>query len=358
MVYLYVNLFEIGKNLFNTNLFIIMGVDLKDIILRENRKLGDFQGRTIAIDAYNSLYQFISIIRQPDGTPLTDSNGVVTSHLAGLLYRTANLVEAGIKPVYVFDGKPSPLKMTTLENRGAVRNKAAEEWKKALEEGDIEKARTKAMESSRLTADMVDEAKALLDALGIPFIQAPSEGEAQASHMVKKGDVYAVGSQDFDVLLFNAPVLIRNLTITGKRKMPGKKVYVNVEPEEIRTENVLKNLGITVEQLVDIGILVGTDFNEGIKGIGPKKALKLIKEHKNLENVLRNTGWEIRDYEDVRKIFLEPRVTNDYKIEWGSIDENVVKEFLCILHDFSEDRVENALKKFQIKSQKSLEEWF
>ncbi len=339
-----------------------MGVDLGGIVPKENRKLTDFQSKIIAIDAYNALYQFISIIRQPDGTPLTDSNDRVTSHLTGLLYRTANLIEAGIKLVYVFDGKPSPLKMTTIEGRSNIRNKAAEEWKKALEEGDIEKARTKAMQSSRLTPEMVDESKHLLNALGVPFIQAPSEGEAQAGYMVKKGDVYAVGSQDFDVLLFNAPVLIRNLTVTGRRKLPRKNVYVNVEPEEIRTENVLKHLGVTVEQLVDIGILVGTDFNEGVKGIGPKKALKLINEHKNLENVLRNIGGEIRDYDEVRKIFLEPRVTDYYKIEWKNIDENAVKEFLCTAHDFSGDRVENALKKFQAakenRRQKSLEEWF
>ncbi|MBA3043933.1 flap endonuclease-1 [archaeon] len=335
-----------------------MGVDLGGIILKENRKLTDFHGKIIAIDAYNALYQFISIIRQPDGTPLTDSNDRVTSHLTGLLYRTANLVEAGIKLVYVFDGKPSPLKMTTVEGRSIIRNKAAEEWKKALEEGDIEKARTKAMQSSRLTPGMVDESKHLLDMLGVPFVQAPSEGEAQAGYMAKKGEVYAVGSQDFDVLLFNAPVLIRNLTVTGKRKMPGRKVYVNVEREEIRTENVLKHLDVTIEQFVDIGILVGTDFNEGIKGVGPKTALKLIKEHKNLENVLRNIGEEIRDYDEVRKIFLEPKVTDYYKIEWKNADENRVKEFLCEMHDFSVSRVENALKKFQIKTQKSLEEWF
>ena len=335
-----------------------MGVDLGGIILKENRKLTDFNGRTIAIDAYNALYQFISIIRQPDGTPLTDSNGNITSHLTGLLYRTANLVETGIKLVYVFDGKPSPLKMTTVEGRSIIRNKAAEEWKKALEEGDIEKARTKAMQSSRLTPGMVDESKHLLDMLGVPFVQAPSEGEAQASCMAKKGEVYGVGSQDFDVLLFNAPWLIRNLTVTGRRKMPKKKVYVNVEPEEIRTENVLKHLDVTIEQFVDIGILVGTDFNEGIKGIGAKTALKLIKEHNDLENVLGNIGEEIRDYDEVRKIFLEPRVTDDYEIEWKNADENRVKEFLCEMHDFSVSRVENALKKFQIKTQKSLEEWF
>ncbi|MBU2565305.1 MAG: flap endonuclease-1 [Candidatus Thermoplasmatota archaeon] len=335
-----------------------MGVDLGDVVLKEKRKLGDFKGRIIAIDAYNALYQFISIIRQPDGTPLTDSNDRVTSHLTGLLYRTANLVEAGIKLVYVFDGKPSPLKMTTVEGRSNIRNKAAEEWKKALEEGDIEKARTKAMQSSRLTPGMVDESIQLLDMLGVPFVQAPSEGEAQAGYMAKKGEVYAVGSQDFDVLLFNAPWLIRNLTVTGRRKLPRKNVYVNVEPEEIRTENVLKHLDVTIEQFVDIGILVGTDFNEGIKGVGPKTALKLIKEHKNLENVLRNIGEEIRDYDEVRKIFLEPRVTDDYEIEWKNADENRVKEFLCEMHDFSVSRVENALKKFQIKTQKSLEEWF
>lgn len=338
-----------------------MGVDLGDIILKENRKLTDFQGKIIAIDAYNALYQFISIIRQPDGTPLKDAYGRITSHLSGLFYRTANLAEIGIKVVYVFDGVPHKLKLQTLEGRADIREKAAVEWKEALERGDIETARTKAMQSSKLTKEMVEEAKKLLEFLGVPYINAPSEGEAQASYMALNKDVHCTASQDFDSLLFGTPVLVRNLAITGKRKLPKKNIYVDVGIEEISAENVLHSLEITKEQLIAIGILVGTDYNSGIKGIGPKKALKLIKKHGNLENVLKAIGEKIEHYDEIRNIFMSPEVTNNYKLQWYEINGGKVKEFLCKEYSFSEERVENALKKLQVpkeeKMQKSLEEW-
>lgn len=339
-----------------------MGVNIGEIVPKQPVTLERFKNKIIAIDAYNALYQFLSIIRQPDGTPLKDAYGRITSHLSGLFYRTSNLVEYGIKPVYVFDGIPHKLKIQALEGRADLRAKAAIEWKEALERGDLEIARIKAMQSSRLTKEEVEDSKKLLSALGIPFIQAPSDGEAQASWLAKKGEVYAAASQDFDSLLFGTPRLVRNLTITGKRKLPRKNVYISIEPEEIDTEALLENLGLTKEQLVDIGILVGTDFNLGIKGIGPKKALKLIKEHGRLEKVLTALGEKIEHYKEIRKIFLKPKITNEYKLSWREVDEAKVKEFLCEEHNFSVERVENALKKFkisrEIEAQKSIEEWF
>lgn len=339
-----------------------MGVNISDIVPSKKKVLKDFSGKIIAIDAYNTLYQFLSIIRQPDGTPLKDSKDRITSHLTGLLYRNANLLEVGIKPIFVFDGEPHTLKKRTIEGRRFIREKAKEEWKIALKEGDIERARTKAQQSSRLTEEMINDSKTLLSYLGIPYVQAKGEGEAQASYMALKGDVWAAGSQDFDSLLFGAPLLIRNITITGKRKLPRKQVYIKIEPEIIALEETLSLLNITREQLVDICILAGTDFNEGIRGVGPKTALKLIKKHKTLEEVMKIKGWRIADYDEIRSIFLEPDKIDDYDLSWKDVNAQEAKKFLCDEHDFSEDRVEKALKKMieakKANKQKSLDRWF
>ncbi len=339
-----------------------MGVDISDIIQAREIKFTDLKGKVVAIDAYNSLYQFLSIIRQPDGTPLRDSQGQVTSHLSGLLYRTTNYVAEGIKPVYVFDGKPPDLKMRTVKERIEIRNRAMEEWEELKKKGEVEEARIKAQQASHLTPEMVENSKKLLDYMGIPWVQAPSEGEAQASYMAKKGDAYSTASQDFDSLLFGSPTLIRNMAITGKRKLPRKRVYVNIKPEMINLNENLKNLEITREQLIDIGILVGTDFNNGIKGIGPKTALKLIKKYKNIETVMKEKNIKIENLGEIRKIFLSPPVTDDYILEWKNPNDEKIIEFLCEEHDFSKERVENAIKKMKefkkYREQRSLDSWF
>ncbi|MDD4307354.1 MAG: flap endonuclease-1, partial [Thermoplasmata archaeon] len=255
-----------------------MGIDLSDIVEPRPAALKDFKGRAVAIDGYNALYQFLSSIRQADGTPLMDSKGRITSHLSGTFQRTANLLEQGIRPVYVFDGAPNPMKAQTLRERRQRKEKAQAEWDEALEAGDMEVARMKAQQTSRLTKDMAQQAKDLLEYMGVPCVDAPQDGEAQASYMAAKGDVFAAASQDYDSLLFGAPVLVRNMTLSGRRKMPRRNVYVDVVPETLKLSEVLGALGITREQLVDIGVLMGTDFNDGVRGIGPKKGLKLIAE--------------------------------------------------------------------------------
>lgn len=325
----------------------IMGVALRKLVDSEKVSLKDFNNKKIAIDGNNTLYQFLSIIRQRDGTPLKDSEGRVTSHLAGLLYRTANMVEMGIKPVYVFDGEPHPLKKQTLLKRREIKEEAKTEWEEALKIGDIERARMKAQQTSRLTSEMIQQSKDLLDALGIPFIQAPGEGESQASKMVIDGEVDMVASQDFDCLLFGAPLLLRNLAITGKRKLPRKKVWVEIKPERIFLSKMLQSNGISREQLVDIAILIGTDFNKGIKGIGPKTALKLIKDNGKIERLVEKEKIpEPSNYEEIREIFLHPKIIDEYEIKWKKADEKATKMLLCDEHQFSEKRVEKALEKF------------
>ena len=339
-----------------------MGVDIGSLFRWEKITFEDLRDKTIAIDAHNVLYQFLSSIRQRDGTPLKNSKGEITSHLSGLFHRTANMVEAKIRPVYIFDGKPHPLKAKTLEDRRKRKEQAEKEWKKAIEAGDLAKARVKAQQTSRLTDEMINQSKELLKALGIPFIQAPSEGETQASYMVKKDDAYAVGSQDYDCLLVGSPVLVRNLTSSGKRKLPGKEAYTNVYPRQIRLNPNLKTLEIKHEQLVDMAILIGTDFNDGIKGIGPKKSLKLIKENNNIENILSKHDFEnppsSNEIKEIRKIFLKPNVTDDYNIEWNIPDEKKAISILCDNHHFSKDRVKPVLQKYlsieKIVGQKNL----
>jgi flap endonuclease-1 len=339
-----------------------MGVDIGDLFKSEKISFKDLHDRVIVIDAYNVLHQFLATIRQRDGTPLKNSRGEITSHLTGILHRSANLVEARIRPVYAFDGKPHPLKAKTLEDRQKRKELAEKEWKEALEAGDLKKARTKAQQTSRVTDEILKQSKELLDALGIPHIQAPSEGEAQASYMVKKGDAFAVGSQDYDCLLVGSPVLVRNLTSSQRRKLPGKEAYSKVYPNQIRLKPNLKTLGVTQKQLVDMGILIGTDYNDGIKGIGPKKSLNLIKKNGNVENVLATIGSEeaptFDEIKEIRKIFLKPDVTDDYKLEWPGTDNERVIKILCDKHQFSLERVEPVLAKFssieQMMKQKTL----
>jgi flap endonuclease-1 len=334
-----------------------MGINLSEIVKKQSISFPSLSNKSIAIDAHNALYQFLSIIRQPDGTPLKDSKDRITSHLAGLLYRTSNLVEVGIKPIYVFDGAPPPFKVKTLEGRRAIKEKATFEWKKAIEAGDLELARMKAQQTSRLSKQMIEDSKKLLDALGLPWVQAPSEGEAQASWMASQSKVYACASQDFDSLLFGSPLLVRNLAITGKRKLPKRKVWVNVQPELVDLEQTLKILGISKEQLVDVAILMGTDFNEGIKGIGPKGGVKLLKQWGSLEKVWAELRKEkklsipeeiISNYQQIREIFLRPEVISPPKLIWRRVDKEKVEKLLCDEHQFSVSRVDNALKKYEI----------
>lgn len=328
-----------------------MGVKFKDIVEVQKIELNYLEGKTIAIDAANSIYQFLSGIRQKDGNPLRDNNGRITSHLSGLFYRTTAMVDKGIKPVYVFDGKSSHLKGDTIKERIKTRNEASEKWKNALEKGDMEEARKYAIRSSRMSPEVVESSKKLLDLMGIPYIQSYGEGEAQASYMVQKGDAWAVASQDYDCLLFGATRIVRNLTISGGLS----------DIEILKLEDVLNTLEISREQLIDVALMVGTDFNQGIKGIGAKRGLKLIKSNDNLENSLNSLEKTLDlDIDLLRSIFLEYDVCDDYDLKWKKADINGLVDFMCGEHDFSEERVRNTSKKLKKLdgSQKSLESWF
>jgi flap endonuclease-1 len=340
-----------------------LGVNLTPIMIKKVLGLRDLKGRSLAVDANNYLYQFLSLIRTPDGTPLTDSHGNVTSHLAGLLYRSSRLIyEFNIELIFVFDGKPPALKEQEIKKRQAQRTKAFHEWQEALRTRDYPRAFSKAVTSSRLTSSMVEDAKTLLTLLGIPYVQAPSEGEAQAAFMAKEGDVWGASSKDYDSLLFGAPRLLRFLTIHGQEYLPSKGVGRPLEPELITLVQLLSHLKLTRAQLVDLAILVGTDFNQGAAGIGPKTALKLISQYGRIEKLPTALKQEIPpQYEAVRDIYLRPKTTTQYSVNYGRLEEDQLFDFLCNKRDFAPERVETAVQRmrevYKRKSQTGLENW-
>ncbi|MFH1784944.1 MAG: flap endonuclease-1 [Candidatus Micrarchaeota archaeon] len=345
-----------------------MGVDLGDLSVKHPISLDSLSGKAIAIDAYNMLYQFLASIRQEDGMPLMDFKGNVTAHLSGLFYRTCKLMENGIKPIYVFDGKPNVMKGKVQAQRSEIKKKAEEKWKEALEHGRYQDAKKYAQATSKLTKEMVAESKILLQGMGVPFVQASSDGEAQASMMVEKGIAYATASQDYDALLFGSNRLVRNLSITGRRKVPRQDRYILVEPEMIELKETLASLGIGRDGLIFIGILLGTDFNDGVKRVGPKTALKIVKENKTLDSIVDyvkqkyDYQFEV-DAEDVFNIFLDPPYVQADNLKWNKLNTDALTKLLVDQHDFSKDRVGNTLTNLQKimderSAQSKLDEWF
>jgi flap endonuclease-1 len=324
-----------------------MGVLLTPIIVKETLTLDDLHGKRLAVDANGELYQFLALIRLRDGSPLRDSKGRITSHLSGLFYRTTRLMaDYRLELIFVFDGKPPALKVEEIARRRTIKERYETEHAQAVAAGDLAKAYSKATMTSRLTREMAGEARELLRLMGLPVIQAPSEGEAQASHIAARGDVWAAASKDYDCLLFGAPRLLRFLTISGKEFLPSNGTFRPIVPELIDVDVLLKHYDITREQLVDLAILVGTDFCDGIKGIGPKKALKLVKEFGSIDEM----PAEIRDavgpvVVEIRRIFLEPEVTGDYQTQFAEPDWDGIIHFLCDEREFSRERVTAALKR-------------
>ncbi|MCX6800589.1 MAG: flap endonuclease-1 [Candidatus Diapherotrites archaeon] len=343
-----------------------MGVNLSDLAEKKEISLDFLAGKRVGIDSYNMLYQFLASIRGADGLPLADSHGNTTSHLAGLFYRTINLIEKEIQPIYIFDGKPPELKRETLRKRRAVRTDAEEKSSTALKEGNLEEARKMGSRALKMTPEMVEEAKQLLRLMGIPVIESPQEGEAQASVMASKGQLFGVASQDFDCLLFGANNLFRNVGITGKRKVAGKNFYVEIRPQHIELNNVLKQLRIDRRKLIWLGILIGTDFNEKFPKIGPKTALKLVQQHNSFEEIISAAKFEPEfDYKEIENVFMNPssREVDAKEFEIKKPDKEKLVDFLVAKHDFSAERIGNALDRIisareEKEKQKSINQWF
>ncbi|MBU0907846.1 MAG: flap endonuclease-1 [Nanoarchaeota archaeon] len=321
-----------------------MGLQIGELISRREITFEELKDKVVAVDAYNAIYQFLSSIRQPDGTPLMDNKKRITSHLSGLFYRNVALLSEGIKLVYVFDGEYNILKNRTHEIRQEAKIMSADKYEKAKEEEDVEAMGRYARGFVKLEPRMVEESKELLEAMGIEVVQAPGEGEMQAAHLVKDGEAFAVASQDYDALVVGGRKLIQNLTLARKRKTVSG--YVEIRPEVIEYERVLNELGIDADQFICLAILVGTDFNPGgIRGIGPKKALALVKQRKYPVEIFRDVEHQLEfNWQDVFEIFKRPNV-HDFKIKFPKLNEDKIISILVGEHDFSEERVVKNLDK-------------
>mgnify|MGYP001137404536 CR=1 FL=1 len=340
-----------------------MGVAIGSILKRKTIPLESLRGKILAVDANNLLYQFLALVRTPKGIPLRDKRGNVTSHLVGLMFRSSHLMnDYGIPLAFVFDGRPPPSKEAEIQKRRKIREKAYEEYEKAVSTGDYQKAFSKAVMTARLSKNLVNDAKRLLSLLGIPYIQAQSEAEAQAAYMARVGHVWACNSRDYDSILFGAPRLVRYVTISGKEFLPAKDVSRPLIPELITLSEVLSQLHVTQEQLIDIAILIGTDFNRGVRGIGPKRGLDLITRYKSIENLPEEIKVKVSvNYENVRKIYLNPPITHEYNIEYSGLQESALYDFLCNERNFSKqsvDTVVGRMKRFYSSlTQSDLAKW-
>ena len=348
-----------------------MGTKINELV-KETKRVITFENlhnRKIAIDAFNTIYQFLAIIRQRDGTPLKDYGGNVTSHLSGLFYRTINFIEHGIKPIYVFDGIPSELKLETIRERREIKEKAKEKMIKAQEAEDFKEARKYAQQTSKLTSDMLDESKKLIRYMGVPVVQASSEGESQSAYLVEKGDAWAIASQDYDTLLFGGQRLLRNFAVSRSKKVKDTRITLDIE--YVSLPKLLEKLRISREQLVEMGILIGVDFYPGIKGIGQHTALDLIRKHESIENMVKNKvsvgkkeiNIDTETIYKIKEIFLNPDVNKDYpKLTWDKINYDKLEELLIENHNFSKQRVEGALERLKkidsSKVQVSLDSFF
>lgn len=344
-----------------------MGLNIKDIIPRKEIAISDLKDKLVFVDAYNMLYQFLSTIRQPDGTPLMDNKRRVTSHLSGIFYRNVNLLAEGIKLVYVFDGQPPELKGKIHELRLEARNTAKSKYEEAKQEEDTEGMKRYSSQIIRLDSEMIAESKELLEAMGIGVVQAPGEGEAEAAYLSKVKPSYGVVSQDYDSLLFGATRLIRNLGLARKRKTVSG--WLEIRPELIELDKVLNALEIDLDQLICIGILVGTDYNpRGIPGIGQKRALDIVKKFKQPVLIFESVEEQLRalpeserfNWQEIFELFHRPKITNaDFILT--KADEIKIKDILVRRHDFSEERVNNQLEKLrevkEKKKQTGLSKW-
>lgn len=343
-----------------------MGVQITELIEGEEVTIEDFSNKTFAVDTYNLLYQFLSSIRQQDGSLLTDSKGRVTSHLSGLFSRITKLMGYNMRFVFCFDGQVPDLKKKEIQRRKELKLEAQKKYDEAAEKEDLDDMKKFAARTTKLTKEMVEDAKKLITALGQCIVEAPSEGEAQASYIVKNGDADYVLSQDADCLMFGAPAIVRNLTLSGRKKRPGAQAFEEIKPILIKLQDTLSVLELSNDQLIVLSMLVGTDYNYGgIKGIGPKKALALVKKHKDdFDSIFTEAKWSEHfefSWKEVFDTIKNMPVKKDYELKWKNIDNSEVIKLLVEEYDFGLERVEgtlNKLEKSDGRKQKGLSEFF
>jgi len=326
--------------------------DYVPLALKETA-LKNLFGRKVAIDASMSIYQFLIAVRNDAGT-LTNEAGETTSHLQGLFYRTIRMMENDIRPIYVFDGIAPQHKSGELLKRAAKRAEAVEALEEAQEAGNAEVVEKMTKRTIKMTPQHNEESKRLLRLLGVPVVEAPSEAEATCAALAKSGKVYAAGSEDMDTITFGSPILLRHLTFSEARKLPIVEVHLDL---------VLKGLDVTMEQFIDICILCGCDYCDSIRGIGPTRALNLIKTHGTIEEALKfidRTKYPVPEnwqYQEARELFRNANVFDDanFEFKWTEPDIEGLIQFLVKEKQFNQERVENAIKKLKANRSTSVQ---
>jgi flap endonuclease-1 len=347
-----------------------MGVAIGKLIENCKEKFNldsSLKNKQFGVDAYNVLYQFVTTIRGIDGMPLKNEQGKITSHLNGIFYRMLTLLSTGAEFVFVFDGKSNKLKEKTKQERRERRTIAKEKLEFAIDQGHIENMHKYSIQSATIDENIIEESKELLNAMGISYINAPSEAEAQISYLTSKGIFDYTVSSDYDCLLFNSPNLVRNLTASGKKKVPYKNIYIDISPEIITSKCVFEKIGLTRKKLIWLSLLVGTDFNKKVEGIGPKTAYKLVNKYdsfQEIEKYLKEKGKQFYfDYKEIENIFLNPDINKNPKIISGNFNRNKIEKILIEKSNFSKDRIKNSLDKYITKKenrdrQKTIDKWF
>jgi len=338
--------------------------------LRE-QKMDNYFGRKIAIDASMTLYQFLIAVRQDGpGGQLQNMDGEITSHLTGLFYRTIGMMEQGIKPVYVFDGKPPVLKSHELEKRKARIAKNAAEMEAARAADDQEAIVKCERRSVRVTKEQNQDAMKLLRLMGVPVVEAPGEAEAQCAELCKGGKVYATATEDMDALTFGTPILVRHMTMSKERQ---KKFNIH----EYNLKEALEEMDYTMDQFLELCILMGCDYTESIRGIGPKKAFTYLKKYGSIENFLPELE-KIKDgkgnikftipkdflYKEAAELFKKPDVipAEKCKLEWTEPKKDLLIKYMVEDKGFQLERMEKGIRRIQASrrkgSQKRLESFF
>ncbi len=327
-------------------------------------------GKKIGFDAYNTIYAFLARIRDKStgGGYFTDSDGNVTSHLIGLFPRLIHFLIYDVKPIFIFDGKPPEFKKSEIITRKERKRDAKLKREVAIAAGDMEEASKHAQATSRITPDILDDTKQLLRYLGIPIVKAPSEAEAQGALMTDKGLISAMASQDYDSFLFGCPTVIRNLGVSQRRKIPNQQRFVEVKTEQIHLNQLLSEMQLKDRtQLILVGLLVGTDYNpKGIKGIGPKTALKLVHKYPNFTSLFTylEAQYDIDEIfpypmQELLNYFLKPEVEESIEISFDSAKPKKVEEFLVEERGFKQERIQKQIKALKrITSQNTLDKFF
>nr|5KSE_A Chain A, Flap endonuclease 1 [Homo sapiens] len=324
--------------------------DVAPSAIREN-DIKSYFGRKVAIDASMSIYQFLIAVRQ-GGDVLQNEEGETTSHLMGMFYRTIRMMENGIKPVYVFDGKPPQLKSGELAKASERRAEAEKQLQQAQAAGAEQEVEKFTKRLVKVTKQHNDECKHLLSLMGIPYLDAPSEAEASCAALVKAGKVYAAATEDMDCLTFGSPVLMRHLTASEAKKLPIQEFHLS---------RILQELGLNQEQFVDLCILLGSDYCESIRGIGPKRAVDLIQKHKSIEEIVRRLDpnkYPVPEnwlHKEAHQLFLEPEVLDPESVElkWSEPNEEELIKFMCGEKQFSEERIRSGVKRLSKSRQGS-----